>query len=469
MSGSKANSKHSQSSMEYLMTYGWAVLIVAVAIALMYSLGVFSPRVERTGVCVPYPGFSCTSPVLYPNGRLTTEIGSAALGSQPVTISAIGCSNTTSAPSSIPYLSQPITLSTGGQAPIEFQCPGVSTQLGSKFTGTLWVMYGTSAMSGIVQPIATITAYVQSAGTQAGTVWMGTNAPNGIWYSIASSASGSFDVAAQSGPGNIYISNNFGGNWIKTSAESAVWYGVTASSDGTHIIAVQDGLNAGGDGLGTIWHSTNYGTTWTQSNSIDGYWVSVASSSTGQYGAAVYNTGGVYTSNNFGANWVITSAPSGDWDGIASSANGTDLVAIIHGGDIYTSTNGGSTWSATSAPSESWAAVSSSADGTHLLAAAFHGDLFVSTNSGLTWTDEGSSTYGSWAAVASSFDGTRLVASQSGGVCGGDNIFYSINSGATWSSAGTSGCWQSIASSSDGTHLVAGRENSLGIYNSTGW
>ena len=32
----------SQSAMEYLMTYGWAVLIIAVVLAALYSLGVFN-------------------------------------------------------------------------------------------------------------------------------------------------------------------------------------------------------------------------------------------------------------------------------------------------------------------------------------------------------------------------------------------------------------------------------------------
>ena len=33
---------HSQSAMEYLMTYGWAILIIAVMLAALYSLGVFN-------------------------------------------------------------------------------------------------------------------------------------------------------------------------------------------------------------------------------------------------------------------------------------------------------------------------------------------------------------------------------------------------------------------------------------------
>ena len=32
-----------QSAMEYLMTYGWAILVIAVVLGVLYSLGVFNP------------------------------------------------------------------------------------------------------------------------------------------------------------------------------------------------------------------------------------------------------------------------------------------------------------------------------------------------------------------------------------------------------------------------------------------
>ncbi|MCL5680348.1 MAG: hypothetical protein M1465_03355 [Candidatus Marsarchaeota archaeon] len=36
--------KKAQSAMEYLMTYGWAILIIAIVLAALYSLGVFNPQ-----------------------------------------------------------------------------------------------------------------------------------------------------------------------------------------------------------------------------------------------------------------------------------------------------------------------------------------------------------------------------------------------------------------------------------------
>lgn len=41
-----------QTAMEYLMTYGWAILIVIVVIAALYAMGVFTPQAAG-GTCSP--------------------------------------------------------------------------------------------------------------------------------------------------------------------------------------------------------------------------------------------------------------------------------------------------------------------------------------------------------------------------------------------------------------------------------
>ena len=54
----KLFSHKGQAAMEFLMTYGWAILIVLVAIAALYFMGVFSPPVSET--CLPKsPFLSC--------------------------------------------------------------------------------------------------------------------------------------------------------------------------------------------------------------------------------------------------------------------------------------------------------------------------------------------------------------------------------------------------------------------------
>ncbi|MGC8537733.1 MAG: hypothetical protein ACP5MZ_01975, partial [Candidatus Micrarchaeia archaeon] len=57
----------SQSAMEYLMTYGWAILIIAVVLAALFELGVFNPM---TFAPKASPG-SCQ--VVRPEGAGTTN------------------------------------------------------------------------------------------------------------------------------------------------------------------------------------------------------------------------------------------------------------------------------------------------------------------------------------------------------------------------------------------------------------
>jgi len=39
------NEIKSQAAMEYLMTYGWAILIIALTLAVLYSLGIMNQRI----------------------------------------------------------------------------------------------------------------------------------------------------------------------------------------------------------------------------------------------------------------------------------------------------------------------------------------------------------------------------------------------------------------------------------------
>ncbi len=60
-----------QTAMEYLMTYGWAILIVIVVIAALYALGVFTP----SGGVGCSPCFSNFAYVDYSGGTLVLTTG----------------------------------------------------------------------------------------------------------------------------------------------------------------------------------------------------------------------------------------------------------------------------------------------------------------------------------------------------------------------------------------------------------
>lgn len=62
--------KKSQSAMEYLMTYGWAILVVLIALGALFYLGVFTPSVPST--CQFNTPFVCIG-----GDILGTEVGAA--------------------------------------------------------------------------------------------------------------------------------------------------------------------------------------------------------------------------------------------------------------------------------------------------------------------------------------------------------------------------------------------------------
>ena len=84
--------KKGQTAMEYLMTYGWAILIVIVVIAALYSMGVFtvSPGVACS------PCFSYFAFVDYADGTLKIRNGPRNIG--------FTTDNVTLNPSTLPVL-----------------------------------------------------------------------------------------------------------------------------------------------------------------------------------------------------------------------------------------------------------------------------------------------------------------------------------------------------------------------------
>ncbi len=66
---------NAQSAVEYLMTYGWSILIIAVVIASLIELGVFNSTNSGTSACIGTTGYSCGTPILYASGALITNLG----------------------------------------------------------------------------------------------------------------------------------------------------------------------------------------------------------------------------------------------------------------------------------------------------------------------------------------------------------------------------------------------------------
>lgn len=148
----------SQSAMEYLMTYGWAVLIIAIVIAVLFDLGIFGAPTATT-TCVAQAGFLCTSPILTNTGVLYVQFAQNSGGQMNIT--GLGCSNSSIAP--INFNNTFVELQPGQQINMMFPCQINSQNIGTHFTGTLWIKYNMGAEIGLESQVGSI-----NGGSEAG-------------------------------------------------------------------------------------------------------------------------------------------------------------------------------------------------------------------------------------------------------------------------------------------------------------
>ena len=52
-----------QSALEYMMTYGWAILIIVIVAVILYSMGIFNPRASVTAVSSGFSPFAASAAV----------------------------------------------------------------------------------------------------------------------------------------------------------------------------------------------------------------------------------------------------------------------------------------------------------------------------------------------------------------------------------------------------------------------
>jgi hypothetical protein len=75
-----------QSAIEYLTTYGWAILIISVVLLALFEIVAGAPQVQE---CIMPAGFSCPSFYLIQNGLLSINLVQAT--QYPIQVTAIGC------------------------------------------------------------------------------------------------------------------------------------------------------------------------------------------------------------------------------------------------------------------------------------------------------------------------------------------------------------------------------------------
>ena len=136
--------KRAQSAMEYLLTYGWAFLIIAVVLGAMFALGIFNPGQFAGQECILPAGFSCLSFFLSSNGQLAINLEQATQSS--INVTGYNCTSDTSI-KIIPIngVANQIYMPVGSNYTINMFCWTngniISVAPGQVFTGTLALNY----------------------------------------------------------------------------------------------------------------------------------------------------------------------------------------------------------------------------------------------------------------------------------------------------------------------------------------
>ena len=122
-------SKKSQAAMEFLMTYGWAILVVLVAIGALAYFGVLSPDRFLPAKCTLPAGIACTDFKISPTAVDIVLRNGMGLDATGVIVSVSGCGD--SSPS--------VNLNNGQQ--LIFIAPTCTLTAGSKFSAEVNVSY----------------------------------------------------------------------------------------------------------------------------------------------------------------------------------------------------------------------------------------------------------------------------------------------------------------------------------------
>ncbi len=155
--------KKGQAAMEYLMTYGWALLVIVVVIAILL---IINPLQPPAGCRFDTIGFTCSDPLVASNGMLYLKMTNG--NSNNIEIYGLKCTTDKSPKPPVLSGSETLVKRLQRQEPYEFNitctAPGVGTispQPGSDFSGKLWIFYKNEE-DGAGYPMRSISANVAS-------------------------------------------------------------------------------------------------------------------------------------------------------------------------------------------------------------------------------------------------------------------------------------------------------------------
>jgi len=128
--------KKGQAAMEFLMTYGWAILAAVIAIGVLAYFGVFSPGKYVTGNAVVNPPFYVNAQnIKESNNAVTLELRNN--GGEDYNITSVTVTSTTPVCGTV---SPGTLIAAGAVATVEVTCTG-ALKAGDAFKGDITINY----------------------------------------------------------------------------------------------------------------------------------------------------------------------------------------------------------------------------------------------------------------------------------------------------------------------------------------
>ena len=209
-----SKNRRSQSALEYMMTYGWAILVIVIVAVILYGMGIFNPSSNLTSTITGFSGFVVPTAFCSPTGYLLITLGNTVGHYVEIT-------NLTAIPNSSSQTIEPnITLSPNSQYTfaVPFVCPTVisnsySVKVDLKYTEPNQYLKGPYFSSGRVSGVTASSVLFD--------IWGGSGISNGTVYAISQSTKsvvfsrtifgylGATAIYVAVAPnGYIYVSNN---------------------------------------------------------------------------------------------------------------------------------------------------------------------------------------------------------------------------------------------------------------------
>jgi uncharacterized protein (UPF0333 family) len=148
-----------QAAMEFLMTYGWAILAAVIAIAVLAYFGVFSPGRYVPDACTLSPPLGCDTDNSIATGSVNMlNLTVTNTGADDITIVNVTATNCNTGEGN--FVINPVSIPVGGEEIVSVDCSSVEIDSGEKLRSSVTVSYTKSGVDRHLTASGSITTTV---------------------------------------------------------------------------------------------------------------------------------------------------------------------------------------------------------------------------------------------------------------------------------------------------------------------